>query len=251
MSDRTIVITGGSRGLGRATAVRFAEPGVTVVINYVSRDAAAADTAREIESRGAAAITVQADIGTAEGVAAVFDAAEKRTGRVDVLIHSAYYKHSATPLTTAAADLQRALDIGPVALMRCCQLMAPLMPQNSGRIIAISSIAPRRLVDARRGHYYFPMAVPKGAMEVMARYMAIEFGELGATVNVVAPGYMLTDNFPGDRDPSVIERAAARTPIHRVPDPSEITNVIHFLASAAGGWITGETLMVDGGFGLI
>lgn len=249
--ERCVVITGATRGLGRAIAVQLSAPGTVVVANYAS-DAAAADaTLAAIAERGGEGIAVRADVGTQAGVDAVFDAAAARCGCVDVVVHNAFYLCFSRPLETKAADMERAMAIGPLALMRCAQRAAPLMQGRSGRIVATSSAAPGRLFHIKHGDRYFPMAVAKGAIETTVRYLTVELGAIGATANVVAAGYMRAENFPGALGEEFAQRAARKTPLGRVPPPEEIANVVAFLASPQGGWVTGQTVLADGGFALI
>ena len=246
------MICGGSRGLGRAIALRLGGPRTVVVINYRSDDEAAAQTADAVTALGGRATVIRADVGTDEGVSSLFDEIERAGFGLDVYVHNAYAKVATAPMSTDADGWHRAMAVGPLAFLRCAQRAVPLMKMKGhGRILATSSVAPQRLFNTEHGDKYFPMAVAKGSIEVTARYLAVELAPFDITVNVVAPGYMKTDNFPGAGGEQLMRRVVGRTPLGRVPDPDEVAAVFAFLASDDGSWVTGQTILSDGGFALI
>jgi NAD(P)-dependent dehydrogenase (short-subunit alcohol dehydrogenase family) len=246
---RVVVVTGGSRGWGRAIALRYAEPGTTLVVNF-SRDTAAANAvANEATDRGAEVVLVQADVGEPTGWGAVADAA-RALGRIDVLIHNAFLQAQAQPLEVPEHVFDGAMAVGPKALLALLRELSGLFPASGGHIVCTLSLATRRVFN-QRGTNYFPMAVAKAALEVCVRYLAIDLAPKSVTVNGVAAGYIATDNMMGDDREAFRRQISSKTPLGRIATPEEVADVVHFLGSQAGGWVTGQIVVADGGFSLV
>jgi NAD(P)-dependent dehydrogenase (short-subunit alcohol dehydrogenase family) len=248
---RSIIVTGGSRGWGRGVVLKFAAPNTRIFVNYVSNHDAATQTADEAISRGADAILVKADMGTAEGVNQLFSHVNDVAGRVDVLVYNAFQMAGGPSiLETDAETLERCFAVGPLAYLRCVQQAVPLM-KRGGRVVCTGSLATQRLFSFS-GTGHFPMAVAKAGEEVMTRYLAVELGSRQITVNMVAAGWIATENvtasFPEDRLRSIQRRTPLGRPLATV---EEMANVVSFLASPAASWVTGQVVVADGGLSLI
>lgn len=247
---RTVLVTGGSRGWGKAIVLRFASPGTRIIINYLQSTAAAEQTAREAAALGAETVLVAADLGTEQGVASLFDQVRVATDRVDVFVHNAFYLARSSPLNADIAEIERAMAVGPLGLVRCAQAVVPLMTGENSHIVCTTSTATHRLLNVKHGPLYFPMAIAKGALEVAIRYLAVELGSKNITVNGVAAGWIATEAMER-QPPEITRRAMAKTPLGRYPAPREVADVVHFLGSAEGGWVTGQVVVADGGLTLI
>ena len=245
-TERTVVVTGGSRGWGRAIVRRYAAPGTTIVLGFASNAKDAKEAAAQATDRGAEVVLVQGDVSDAGVIKEISDAVAGGPP-LNALIHNAFYKHSMAPLDLADEDFDRAMDIGPKALLNLVRACLPYFPPSGGHIVSTGSPGTHRLFDIR-GSWYFPMAAAKGALEVAIRYLAVDLGPRKITVNGVAAGFIENDNVA----PSTFqERLGAKTPLRGLVPPDKLAEVVHFLGSDAGGWVTGQIVITDGGFSLI
>jgi 3-oxoacyl-[acyl-carrier protein] reductase len=239
-SGRVAVVTGSSRGIGRATALRLAADGAAVVVNSRGRSAAAAEVVGAIEARGGRAAFQPADAADVAGVASLFDAAQRHFGGIDVLVlNAAGFVRG--PLTEAADD-----DYGSTFGLNAHATFVALREagrrmRDGGRIVFVSSAA-TRLGPPGEALY----AASKAAGEHLVLGFAREVGARGITVNAVLPGPTDTDGFAAAGAP--VDALVARTPLGRLGRPDDIADVVGFLASDAARWITGRSIVVDGGF---
>ncbi|MEP7104484.1 MAG: glucose 1-dehydrogenase [Chloroflexota bacterium] len=241
LAGRTALVTGSTRGIGRAIAEAFAAAGARVAVN--SRDAAAAKAvAAEI---GGGAVGIGADLGRPEAAAALVASALEAFGSLDLLVNNAGMAMAAESVDLSAADWQRTLDLDLSAVFYCSQAAARhMLDRGSGVIVNIASVQAFTPL-ARRVAY----ATAKAGVVGMTKSLAAEWAP-AVRVNAVAPGYVETPMVAelvraGRVNP---EAVAARTPMKRMATPAEIAGAVVFLASDAAGYITGETLMVDGGW---
>jgi len=248
-SERVVLVTGGSRGWGRAISLRYAQPGTTVVINYAHDVDAAQVTADEASERGAEVILAKADMGEQAGVNSVLDVL-RRCGRVDVVIHNAFFQTQSHPLDTPDEVFDTAMAVGPKALLRLLREGVELFPDEGGHVVCTLSLATQRIFN-KRGTDYFPMAAAKAALEVCIRYLAVDLAPRAITVNGVSAGYIATENMSGDDLSAFRQQISSKTPLGRIAAPLEVAEVVYFLGSAAGGWVTGQIVTADGGFSLI
>jgi NAD(P)-dependent dehydrogenase (short-subunit alcohol dehydrogenase family) len=248
-ADRVVVVTGGSRGWGRAVALRYAEAGTTLVVNFAHDAEAAKVTEADASGRGAEVVLVQADMGTPKGVGAVLDVA-RELGRVDVLVHNAFLLANAQPLDLDDDVFDGAMNVGPKALLGLLREGVELFPAEGGHVVCTLSLATQRVFN-KRGTNYFPMAAAKAALEVCVRYLAVDLGPRSITVNGVAAGYIATENMMGEDREAFRQQIGAKTPLGRIATPEEVAEVVHFLGSPAGRWITGQIVVADGGFVLV
>ena len=171
---RTVLVTGGSRGWGRAISLRYARPETTLIVNFASNRAAADAVAHEAESRGAKVVLAQGDLAEAGGRETVIEAVEQ-SGRLDVLIHNAFVLTNAKPLDVSDADFARVMAVGPQALLELVRRTQQCFPDEGGRVVCTLSLATQRLFHVSRGSNYFPMAAAKAVLEICVRYLAVDF----------------------------------------------------------------------------
>jgi 3-oxoacyl-[acyl-carrier protein] reductase len=242
LSGKVAVVTGGSRGIGRAAARALAARGAHVVIGYVAGEAAARDTAAQISEAGGRAEITQFDV--ADGTAAeraVADAA-KRLGRLDILVCSAGISIDGLMLRMKDEDLVRTIAVNLQGALACTRgALKTMMRAKSGRIIFLSSVV-GEMGNAGQTAY----AASKSALLGAAKSLAREYASRGITVNAVTPGYVETDMTAALTDE---QRAAmlGAVPLGRAASPDDVAAAIVFLASDEAGYITGETLRVNGG----
>jgi 3-oxoacyl-[acyl-carrier protein] reductase len=243
LEGKTVVLTGGSRGIGRACGVMMADAGAAVVLGYRQDRKAADRTVDQIRKKGGEAVAVQADVVRANDCRRLVEAAVDAYGAVDILVNNAGIWKGAAVEDMTDAQWQETIDINLLGVFLCCRAAIPVLKRRgSGRIINISSTAGQR-GEAFHAHY----AATKGALHSFTKSLAVELAPYAVTANCVAPGWTDTDMceepFRGDgRD-----RIEATIPLGRVARPGEIAAAVLFLASPLASYITGEVLNVNGG----
>ncbi len=244
LTEKTALITGSSRGIGKAIALRYAEHGAKVVIS--SRDQEACEAvAAEIRAAGGAAAAIAANINYQEQLQALADGAREHFGRIDILVCNAALNPHFGPsqdIPDAAFDKVMHANIG--SIHRLCRMVIPDMAENGGgSVVIVSSIAGLR-GSALLGAY----AISKAADMQLARNLAVEWGPKNVRVNCIAPGLVRTDFARALwENPEIHKATAARYPLGRIGEPDEIAGAALYFASAAGSFTTGQTLVVDGG----
>lgn len=237
---RCVVVTGGSRGIGAEAARRFAEAGDDVAIVYRQNEPAALDVATTLRAAGARAETYQADLAVPKSVAAAVANIHADFGRIDVLVNNAA-KFSVAPFEAideaSFDDLLRTNLLGPISAIQAC---LPHLPEG-GRIVNVISVL---ALAPREGSILY--SATKAGLRAVAQGLVAPLAQRGITINCVAPGVVLTDMME-DVPEAALERVAADTPLGRVGVPSDIAPLIVFLASKEAGWMTGRTLVADGG----
>jgi 3-oxoacyl-[acyl-carrier protein] reductase len=244
LTGKVTLITGASRGIGAATAIKFAEAGSSVVVHYFSHEAEAGRVVAEVRSRGRQAIAVRADVSRFEDVRALFDRTIEEFGRLDVVVANAgIWKGSAIDELDESA-WEETIDVNLKGIYACCHFAAKLMKKRrSGSIITVSSTAGQR-GEAFHSHY----AASKGGIIALTKSLAAELGPLGIAVNCVAPGWVDTDMSADPlRRGRELEKIVATIPLGRVASAEEVAGPILFLASDLARHITGEVLNVNGG----
>jgi len=240
-SQRVAIVTGASKGIGAAVAQRLAREGLAVVVNYAHGREAAEQVVRAVEGAGGRAVAAQADIGAAEGMPALFDAAEQAFGGADILVNNAGIMQLApiAQVEDAAFERQVAINLGGV--FRGLREAARRLRQG-GRIISFSSSVVG-LYQPGYGVY----AATKAAVEAMTHVLAKELGPRGITVNAVAPGPVETELFLKDKTEAQVRAVAGMSPFGRLGRPEDIAGVVAFLAGAESGWVNGQVIRANGG----
>jgi 3-oxoacyl-[acyl-carrier protein] reductase len=239
MTGKTALVTGASRGLGRAIAERLAKDGAQVIVHFGSNEAKAEETVKAIELAGGEAFAVQADLQTPDGVDRLFEAIADRP--LDIVVNNAAVTEPGTVLTATGDEFDRTFAVNVKAPFFIIQRALPLMP-DGGRIINVSS-----------GVTWFATpeviyAMTKGALNVLGRSLANTLGDRGITVNTVSPGITRTDmNAWLDETPGAPEGVSAITALGRVGASADIADAVAFFASDDARWVTGQVLEVNGG----
>jgi enoyl-[acyl-carrier protein] reductase III len=240
---KTVLVTGGSRGIGRTIALRFAELGAARVgIGYLRSDRDAEQTARELEGLGAEPVLLRGNVGDPERLRAMLEA----VGSPDVLVANA-----ATGVIRKTLELEEkhwdwTMTANARSLFTLARLAAPTMAPGSS-IVALSSLGSTRVLDD-----YVLVGVSKAAIEALVRYLAVELAPLGIRANAISAGLVDTgalDHFP-DRD-AMLAYYRERTPARRLVEPADVAEAVCFLASPAADMIRGHTLILDGGYSLV
>jgi len=241
------LVTGGSRGIGRACALALAVRGADVALSYVENEEAAEATAAEIRALGRRALVLQGDVGDAEATVALADGAIDELGGLRYLVcNAANGSFGVTgELTTEMWDYTMAAHARALLLLSQ-RAAASMRAGGGGAIVAISSLGAHRVYDA-----YAAFGTAKAAIETLVRYLAVELGPEGIRANSVAGGVVITDLFRAIPDWETLAAGSAeRTPLRTVLDPEDIAEAVAFLLSDAAQRITGQTLIVDAGFTL-
>ncbi|MEX2468312.1 MAG: SDR family oxidoreductase [Pseudohongiellaceae bacterium] len=244
LEDKVALITGSTKGIGKAIATRMAEQGARVVISSRNQDACD-EVAAEIKAAGGQALAVACNINYPEQLATLVDKTVGAWGGIDVLVCNAAlnpYFGPSQDIPDEAFDKIMHANIGSVH--RLCQLVIPGMAERGGgAVIIVSSIGGLKGTDAL-GAY----AISKAADMQIARNLAVEWGPQNVRVNCIAPGLVRTDFARALwENPKIYEATVAKYPLRRIGEPDEIAGAAVFLASAAGSFTTGQTLVIDGG----
>jgi NAD(P)-dependent dehydrogenase (short-subunit alcohol dehydrogenase family) len=247
---RVCIVTGGAAGIGRACVETFAKQGFRVIAADVD-GAAAEATAADIQQRiGGEVVGLACDVANAQACENVANRALARWGRIDALIGNAGIQTPGRLLDATDADWSRLVDINLKGIVNCARAVLPAMiAQHDGRIVLVSSI---NAVRAPAGMTLYDMT-KAGVLGIM-RSLAVDHGRDGIRVNAVCPGATLTDHHiraaaaRGMTEADLRKKTAGYALLGRVAEPAEIAAAIHFLASDAASFVTGATLMVDGGF---
>ncbi|CAM5662108.1 3-oxoacyl-ACP reductase [Streptomyces spiroverticillatus] len=238
--NRTALVTGGSRGMGAAIALRLAQDGTDVAITYVEGEQAAQDVVRKIEAVGRRALAVRMDAADPESVTSAVAAVADTFGRLDVLVNNAGIGVLGPVESLTLADVDRVLAVNVRAVFLASQAAASVL-EDGGRIISTGS-ALTRYAGGPGGSLY---AMSKSALTGLTKALAREVGDRGITVNLIHPGAVDTDMNPADGP--FAEPQRANTAIGRFGRPDEVASLVSFLAGDEGAYMTGAELVMDGG----
>lgn len=249
LTGKVALITGSSRGIGRAIALELASLGSDIVINYVRKNNAADAVVLEIEALGRRAIAIKANLAEADKIEAMFDQVEATFGRCDILVGNAASGIPRPVLEVTDKHWDWTMDINARSILRCAQRAVPLMEKAGwGRIINISSQGSTLVIPN-----YGAIGLSKAVVESLTRYLAVELAAKGIIVNAVSPGMVDTKaltHFPIDVQ-STINEVARRTPAGRIATSEEVAKLVAFLCSDAASMIVGQTIIMDGGLTLL
>lgn len=241
LAGKVALVTGSSRGIGRAIAERVSSDGASVVVNYAGSADKASEVVANIETKGGQAIAVQADVGKTSDIHRLFDQTIERFGSVDILINTAgtnFYKPIAK---VTEEEFDKIFAINVKGTFFACQ-QAALRMASGGRIINFSTTVTALMLPT-----YGTYVATKGAVEQITRVLAKELGERRITVNVVSPGPTDTELFKADKTEEQINRFAQMAALGRLGEVQDIADVVAFLASEEARWITGQNIRVNGG----
>jgi enoyl-[acyl-carrier protein] reductase III len=247
LEGRLALVTGGSRGIGRATAIALAREGADVAVGYVRNGDAADETAAAIRELGRRAATVRGHVGDADKVAALVDAAAEELGGIDLLVSNAASGVLRPAIDTTARHWDWTMDVNARAFLLLAQRTAPLMAaRGGGTMVALSSLGAGRVLEN-----YVLVGASKAALEALVRYLGVELAPQDIRVNGVSGGLVETDaldHFPNRE--AMLAASRRRTPAGRMVEPEDIARAIVFLSSSEASMVVGQTLVVDGGYSL-
>jgi enoyl-[acyl-carrier protein] reductase III len=246
MTQKVALVTGSSRGIGKATAIRLAKEGYDLVINYARSKTKALETAAEIEALGRKALVVKANVGDVEKINYLFSEIKKEFGRLDVFVNNAASGVQRPLMELEESHWDWTMNINSKALLFCAQEAAKLMDQG-GKIVSISSLGSIRYLEN-----YTVVGVSKAALEALTRYLAVELAGKNIIVNAVSGGVVDTEalkHFPNREE--LLAEAGQKTPAGRMVEIDDMVNTIMFLLSDGSSMIRGQTIIVDGGVSLL
>lgn len=251
LEGKVAIVTGSSRGIGKGIVMKLALEGAKVVVNYSSSLDKAKAVVDEIVQQGGEAVAIKADMSKVAEIEQLVAQAVEKYGKLDILVSNAGVEHFGSFEEVTPEDFDKTFSVNTKGQFFAMQAAAKQM-QNGGRLICTSSIS------ASKGFINHSVyAGSKGATESFARNLAVDLGSRGITVNEIAPGATKTDMYDKHadlyRDPdsklSVDEQMNKFSPLGRVGTPEDVANVVTFLASDEGGWMTGQVIHVTGGMG--
>jgi len=241
LKGQVAIVTGASRGIGRAVAIALAAEGAKVVVNYAKSSQAADAVVAEIEGMGSEAIALQADVAQTDQVDALFSAVLEQWGRIDILVNNAGITRDTLLIRMKLEDWQAVIDLNLTGVFLCTKAASKVMlKQRSGRIINLTSVV-GEMGNAGQANY----SASKAGVIGFTKAIAKELASRGITVNAVAPGFITTDMTADIKNG---EEVLKMIPLGRYGQPDEVAGLIRFLAAdAAAAYITGQVINVDGG----
>ncbi len=240
LDGQVAIITGASRGIGKATALQLAAQGAKVVVNYASSSGAADTVVSEIKAAGGEALSIGADVSQAEAVEKLIAEVMQQWGRIDILVNNAGIAKDTLLLRMKLEDWQAVIDLNLTGVFLCTKAVSKIMlKQKSGRIVNITSVA-GQIGNPGQANY----SAAKAGVIGFTKTVAKELSSRGITVNAVAPGFIATDMTNDLKAEGILQFI----PLGRYGQPEEVAGMIRFLASdPAAAYITGQTFNVDGG----
>ncbi len=249
LEGKVALVTGSSRGIGRAIALALAQRGADVVVHCLRKQEAARQVATEIEALGQRAIVVKANLAEPAKIEPMFETIESQFGRCDIFVGNAASGVPKNILELTDKHWDWTMDINARSILHCVKRVVPHMEQSGwGRIVNITSPGGQRTLP-----YYSAVGLSKAVVESLTRYLAVDLARKGIIVNAVSPGLVKTEAlsaFPVDLQ-NVVNFASQRTPAGRLVKPEEIGQVVAFLCSEGAAMIVGQTIVVDGGYGVV
>lgn len=245
LTGKTAIVTGGSRGIGKAVCLELARRGCNIVLSFAGNTAAADQTVAECQSLGVQALAVQGNVADADAVKALFDTALKQFGAVDILVNNAGITRDNLLMLLKEEDFDAVVDTNLKGTFLCMKAaVRPMMKQRHGRIISLSSVVG---LHGNAGQVNY--AATKAGVIGMTKSLAKELAGRNITVNAVAPGFIDTD-MTAVLPEKAKEAILASIPMARLGAAEDVANAVAFLASDEAGYITGQVLAVDGGMSM-
>lgn len=239
---KVALVTGGSRGIGRAITLKLASEGADVIINYFRRKSTAELTAQEAAAYGVNILTVKANVGEPEQIDSMFQQIEAKFGKLDILVSNAASGVARSAMELDAKGWNWTMDINARAFLLCAQKSAALM-KNGGKMVCMSSLGSQLVMPI-----YTAVGVSKAALEALTRYLAIELAPRGICVNAVSAAAVLTEALKlYTQYPNLPQPLWRTTPAGRMVQPEDIANTVAFLCSEDAEMIRGQVIIIDGG----
>ena len=242
LANKTALVTGASRGIGRATAIELAKAGAKVAVNYAGNRAAAEEVVAQIQAAGGQAFMVQADVGDAAAVDAMVKSVVEQFGSIDILVNNAGITRDNLIMRMKEEDWDAVIHTNLKGIFNCTKVVTKLMmKQRYGRIVNMTSVV---VVMGNAGQSNY--AAAKAGVIGFTKSMAKELASRNITVNAVAPGYISTD-MTADLPDQAKADLQSQIPLQRLGNPADVASAVLFLVSPGADYITGQTLHVDGG----
>ena len=242
LKDKVAIVTGGTRGIGRAIALKLADHGANIVINYRNSDKEAEELKAILEEKGVKVLTVKCDISNFEDSKNIMDKCKEVFGKIDILVNNAGITKDTLIMRMKEEDFDSVIDVNLKGTFNCAKHASAIMlKQRFGKIINMTSVVG---IAGNAGQVNY--AASKSGVIGLTKSLAKELGSRGITVNAVAPGFINTD-MTASLSEKVKEEASKNIPLKRLGDPEDVANLVGFLASDAANYITGQVINVDGG----
>ena len=242
LKDKVAIVTGGTRGIGRAIALKLADHGANIVINYRNSDKEAEELKSILEGKGVKVLTVKCDISNFEDSKNLMDKCKEVFGKIDILVNNAGITKDTLIMRMKEEDFDNVIDVNLKGTFNCAKHASAIMlKQRFGKIINMTSVVG---IAGNAGQVNY--AASKAGVIGLTKSLSKELGSRGITVNAVAPGFINTD-MTASLSEKVKEEASKNIPLKRLGDPEDVANLVGFLASDAANYITGQVINVDGG----
>ena len=242
LKDKVAIVTGGTRGIGRAIALKLADHGANIVINYRNSDKEAEELKAILEEKGVKVLTVKCDISNFQDSKNLMDKCKEVFGKIDILVNNAGITKDTLIMRMKEEDFDSVIDVNLKGTFNCAKHASAIMlKQRFGKIINMTSVVG---IAGNAGQVNY--AASKAGVIGLTKSLAKELGSRGITVNAVAPGFINTD-MTASLSEKVKEEASKNIPLKRLGDPEDVANLVGFLASDAANYITGQVINVDGG----
>ena len=242
LKDKVAIVTGGTRGIGRAIALKLADQGANIVINYRNSDKEAEELKAILEEKGVKVLTVKCDISNFEDSKNLMDKCKEVFRKIDILVNNAGITKDTLIMRMKEEDFDNVIDVNLKGTFNCAKHASAIMlKQRFGKIINMTSVVG---IAGNAGQVNY--AASKAGVIGLTKSLAKELGSRGITVNAVAPGFINTD-MTASLSEKVKEEASKNIPLKRLGDPEDVANLVGFLASDAANYITGQVINVDGG----